>query len=77
MGRERSGAAGLKRVEPLGLAGATVDARRARMGSAQSTYEDGIISACNRHAEEAGVRVGMSAREAALLLVEFEHPGHT
>jgi uncharacterized protein YunC (DUF1805 family) len=77
MGREQSGAAGLAIVEALGLAGATVDARRARMGSAQSTYEDGIISACNRQAEEAGVRVGKSAREAALLLVEFERPGVT
>jgi uncharacterized protein YunC (DUF1805 family) len=77
MGREQSGAAGLTMVEPLGLAGATVDARRARMGSARSTYEDGIISSCNHHADVAGVRIGMSAREAALLLVEFERPGET
>jgi len=74
LGRERSGVAGLALVEPLGIPGATVDARRARMGSGQSSYEDGVISACNRWALEAGVTVGMRADEAARLLVEFEHP---
>ncbi len=70
MGRDRSGVAGLAMVEPLGLAGATVDAATARMGDGHSTYEDGVISAANRWAQEAGVEVGMTAREAALRLVE-------
>jgi uncharacterized protein YunC (DUF1805 family) len=70
MGRENAGAAGLKMVESLGLPGATVDAQ---MGSGLSTYFDGIVSASNRGAEAAGVRVGMTAREAARLLVECEH----
>ena len=39
------------------------------MGDGMSTYEDGIISAANSLAEACGVRVGMPAREAALLLV--------
>lgn len=72
MGRDRSGVAGLTLVEPLALAGATVDARLARMGSGVSSYEDGVISACNCWAEEAGVKVGMLASDAARLLVEFE-----
>jgi uncharacterized protein YunC (DUF1805 family) len=72
MGRDRSGVAGLAMVEPLGLAGATVDARRARMGSGLSSYEDGIISAVNTLARDAGVEVGMTAKVAAQLLVEFE-----
>ncbi len=72
MGRDRSGVAGLGIVEPLGLAGAAVDATRARMGDGHSTYVDGVISACNRWADEAGVRVGMAASEAARLLVERE-----
>lgn len=69
MGREDSGAAGLAMVEAEGLAGATVDARRARMGDGLSTYRDGIISAANRLALEAGVTVGMTCAEAARLLV--------
>ena len=34
-----------------------------------STYEDGVISAANELALACGVRIGMPAREAALLLV--------
>jgi hypothetical protein len=72
MGVDGSGAAGLAMVEPLDMAGATVDGARARMGDGHSTYWDGVISACNKWAYEAGVRLGMPAREAALLLVAWE-----
>lgn len=68
-GREDAGVAGLRMVESEGLAGATVDARRARMGDGMSSYRDGIISAANALAQAAGVRVGMTAAEAASLLV--------
>ena len=68
-GRNDSGMAGLEITATEGIAGATVDAHLARMGDGMSTYEDGIISAANRLAQACGVRVGMSAREAALLLV--------
>ena len=68
-GRDRSGMAGMYAVEASGLAGATVDARGARMGDAMSTYLDGVISARNRLAADAGVEVGMPCREAARILV--------
>jgi hypothetical protein len=68
-GREDGGIAGLYMVEVEGLAGATVDARRARMGEGLSSYRDGIISAANALAAAAGVCVGMTAVEAARLLV--------
>ena len=71
-GAEDSGMAGLALVDDLGLAGATVDASRAAMGDGHSTYHEGVISAVNRTAEAAGVRVGMPAAEAARLLVERE-----
>jgi hypothetical protein len=64
-GRDDSGMAGLWAVEDEGLAGATVDARRALMGDGHSTYTDGVISAANRHARARGVAVGMSAKDAA------------
>ncbi|MCY7307618.1 MAG: hypothetical protein LH632_16045 [Rhodoferax sp.] len=68
-GREDAGVAGIYLVEAEGLAGATVDARRARMGDGISSYRDGTISAVNALAARAGVCVGMPAAQAAALLV--------
>lgn len=68
-GREEAGVAGLFQVEADGLAGATVDARTARMGDGLSSYRDGTISAVNALAQAAGVRVGMPAAQAAALLL--------
>lgn len=68
-GREEGGIAGLYMVETEGLAGATVDARSARMGDGLSSYYDGIISAVNAIAHGAGVRRDMPAAEAAALLM--------
>ncbi len=68
-GREDAGIAGLAIVEQEGLAGATVDARTARMGDGLSSYREGIISAANALALAAGVRVGMPAAQAASLLL--------
>ncbi len=68
-GRDDSGMAGLTIVEADGLAGATVDARTARMGDGLSTYRDGVISAANRPARARGVEVGMPAATAAHLLL--------
>ena len=56
-------------VEQDGLAGATVDARTARMGDGLSSYRDGTISAVNTLARAAGVQVGMPAAQAASLLL--------
>ena len=68
-GREDAGVAGLFMVEREGLAGATVDARIARMGDGLSSYHDGIISAANALAKAVGVEIGMTAAEAADLLL--------
>ena len=68
-GKDDSGMAGLAIVEGDVIAGATVDGRRARLGDGMRTYRDGIISAANRLAMDAGVRIGMAAKEAATLLV--------
>ncbi|MEI7783026.1 MAG: hypothetical protein WCK08_01480 [Betaproteobacteria bacterium] len=69
-GRHDSGMAGLQITDANGIPGATVDARLARMGDGMSTYEDGIISAASVLAQACGVRVGMPARAAALLLAQ-------
>lgn len=68
-GRNDSGMSGLPIVNSEGIAGATVDAHKARMGDGMSTYKDGIVSATNELAFACGVRIGMSASDAAKLLV--------
>jgi hypothetical protein len=72
MGRDASGTAGLEPAADLGLAGATVSAHSARMGDGMSSYADGVISAVNRLAREAGVAVGMPCEQAAQLLLGRE-----
>lgn len=74
-GRDDSGIAALALVEAEGLCGATVDARTAAMGDGLATW-GGTISAANRLALAAGVRPGMPAREAALLMLT-NHPVRT
>lgn len=69
MGRENAGIASLPVADAEGIPGGTVDARTTRMGDGLSSYYEGTISAVNKLGEAAGVRVGMSAREAAKLLV--------
>jgi hypothetical protein len=69
-GKNEAGVAALKLVAADGLAGATVDARTARMGDGLSTYNDGVISACNELAAGVGVRLGQPASEAAVRLLE-------
>jgi hypothetical protein len=71
-GPHDSGMAGLEITAMEGIAGATVDARYARMGDGMSTYEDGVISAANELALAGGVRIGMAAPEAAMRLLERE-----
>lgn len=68
-GRNDSGMAGLALTNEAGIAGATVDAKLARMGDGMSTYEDGIVSAANALALRCGVTIGMTAKEAAIHLV--------
>ena len=51
---------------------ATVSADSARIGDALSTYRDGVISATNASARAIGVQRGMSAREAARLMLQRE-----
>jgi hypothetical protein len=72
MGRNASGITALEPTAEAGIPGASVSAATARMGDGVSTYEDGVVSAMNVLAEAAGVRVGMSARDAARLLVDRE-----
>ncbi|TMV08302.1 hypothetical protein FGK64_20265 [Arenibacterium halophilum] len=53
----------LSALQDRGVAAATVAAMSARIGDARSTWEDGVISACNDLASTLGGRPGMTARE--------------
>ena len=64
-GLDQSGANGLPALEGEGVAAATVSTYSARIGDALSTWADGGISAVNPTAKNRGVKVGMSAKEAA------------
>jgi hypothetical protein len=70
IGKNNSGLLALGPANDAGIPGASVSADTARMGDGHSTYEDGVISATNDLAAAAGVRIGMTAREAARLLME-------
>ena len=69
-GKDDAGIAGLSLAAERGLAAAAVSANSAEIGSGISTYRDGIISAVNTLARNLGVRNGMTAAQAALLLLE-------
>ena len=73
-GKEGAGFAGLAAVEPYGVAAATVSYQSARIGSGPDTWENGVLSRCNRWANEAGLRAGQPAAEAARLLAVWPAP---
>lgn len=73
-GKDDAGTSGLAAVEPYGIAAATVSHTSARIGSGVDTWECGVISRSNRWADEAGVRAGMAAAEAARLLAARPAP---
>lgn len=52
-----------------GIPAASVSTMTARLGEGLSTWNDGIISVANEVAAELGVKVGMTAKEAARLML--------
>jgi uncharacterized protein YunC (DUF1805 family) len=70
-GLDDSGLDGLDEIERISRTpAATVSADSARIGDALSTYRDGVISSLNESARRVGVKVGMSAKEAARLMLQ-------
>lgn len=69
VGIEDAGIGRLAALEDRGIAAATVASSSARIGDGLSTYEDGVISYCNKSAQELGARVGQSVKELVGLLL--------
>lgn len=69
-GLNEAGTKGLHVLDAAGIPGAAVASLSAHMGVAESTYATGRVSAVNAAAGRQGIRVGMAAKEAALLMFE-------
>lgn len=69
IGKNNSAVEGVKLLGDRGVPAASVSTMSARLGEGMSTWNDGIISVVNPPAAARGVRVGMTAKEAARLML--------
>lgn len=69
LGLDRSGVRGVLTLDAHGIAAAAVGTDSARIGDPSSTYADGVLSVVNATARRKGVRKGMSAAQAARLML--------
>jgi len=69
-GLEDAGVAGLKVIDEKGIPGAAVSAMTAEIGIGVTTYDSGIISSVNKAAQKIGVKPGMTAKEAAEVMLQ-------
>ncbi len=70
IGKNRSAIAGLPMLDRSAIAAAAVAALSARIGDGMSTWRDGVISAVNATADSRGVKIGMPARKAVLVMLQ-------
>jgi len=68
-GKDDAGISGLPILDAMDILGATVDSMSARIGEGDDNYQNGSISAINLKAKQAGLRVGMTVKEAAALML--------
>jgi hypothetical protein len=67
--KNNTGVEGVKLLGERGIPAAAVATMSARLGEGLSTWNDGVISVVNPVAAARGVKVGMSAKEAARLML--------
>jgi hypothetical protein len=70
IGKNEAGIAGMKGLDKFDIPAAAVASMSAKIGNGTSTYEQGKISAANVLARKLGISDGMSAKEAADILLE-------
>ena len=71
-GKDNAGIAALPMQQAAGVLAGTVSSDSARIGEAQSTYEDGVVSHANALASALGVQPGQGCRT----MVERLRGGH-
>jgi len=74
IGKDDAGIGCLGYCDALGMAAATVSHMSARIGDAEDTISNGIVSRVNDTARAAGCREGMSCLDAALALRDASPP---
>lgn len=75
VGKDQAGISALPYLDDLGIAGATVDHRSARIGDGQSMAETGIISYVNQAARNAGCEAGQPAMACARAMLTVRVSG--
>jgi hypothetical protein len=74
IGIDGAGTSRLPALDARGIAAATVSAWSARIGEAQSSYDDGFVTCVNGTARTLGAEIGISCREFVNRLLE-SHSG--
>lgn len=69
VGKDNAGISRLTWLEENHIYGAAVDANTARIGIGMETYKSGIVSHVNALTESIGIRPGISAAEAARIIL--------
>lgn len=67
-GKNDAGVMRLPALDTRGIAAVTLASMSCEIGNAASALNDGVVSAVNRTARDAGIRVGMSHRDALAAL---------
>lgn len=70
IGKNEAGIAGMKALDKYDIPAVAVATMSAKIGNGTSTYEQGKVSATNELAKKLGISEGMSAREAADIMLE-------
>jgi uncharacterized protein YunC (DUF1805 family) len=74
VGRMQAGISGVQWLDSFKVPAAAIGHRSARIGDGADCYARGVISHVNKAGHEAGVRIGMTAREALERLDALELP---
>lgn len=64
VGKDRAGIVGLDMVQAVGVIGAAYSHQSARIGEAADGLASGTLSHLNERAVQAGLRIGMTVRDA-------------
>ncbi len=75
VGIEQAGIAQLSRLDERNIVGIAVAASSARIGSARSAYDDGIVSYVNEAALRLGVEAGSSVKDAVRNIIRSATQG--
>ena len=71
VGKNQSGIIGLNKLQDAGIIAIAVDHKSAEIANGRDTYENGIVSFVNACAEKAGIKIGMTVKEAVSILRSY------